>query len=68
MHNLLKDKEPNGIPHPASVRSEQAESIKSDGNASQHRCNDSEMHPNVDPLEEANCSGYAQENYSKAVR
>lgn len=64
MHDLLGDEEPNGVPYPASVRSEQTESVESNGNASKHWGNDSEMHADVDPLEKANRSGYAQEDCS----
>lgn len=67
MHNLLEDEEPNGVPHPASVRSKQAEGVESNGNASKHWGYDSEMHTDVDPLEEANRSGYAQEDCSVAI-
>ena len=64
MHDLLEDEEPDGVPYPASVRSEQAESVESNGNASKHWCYDGEMHADVDPLEKANRSRYAQEDCS----
>ena len=64
VHDLLEDEEPDGVPYPASVRSEQAESVESNGNASKHWSYDSEMHADVDPLEKANRSGYAQEHCS----
>ena len=67
VRNLLEDEEPNGVPYPASVRSEQAESVETNGNASEHWSYDGEMHADVDPLEKANCSGYTQEDCSVAI-
>ena len=67
MHNLLEDEEPNGVPHPASVRSKQAEGVESNGNAPKHRRDDGEVHANIDPLEKAYCSRYAQEDYIMLV-
>ena len=62
MHKLLENEKPNNVPYPASINSEQAESVESNGDTSQHGRYDSEMHTNVDPLEKANCSGHTQED------
>lgn len=62
MDELLENEEPDGIPYPASIHSEQAEGVQSNGDASQHGRDDSEMHANVNPLEETNCSGHTQED------
>jgi hypothetical protein len=58
VHKLLKNEKPNGVSYPASIDSEQAESVEPNGDASQQRRYDSEMHANVNPLEKANCSGH----------
>jgi hypothetical protein len=58
VHELLGHEEPNGIPHPTSGLSEQAEGVKTNSDASHHRDQDGEMHSHIDPFEETESVGY----------
>ena len=60
MYELLDDEEPDGVPHPASVHTKQAEGVESNSDASQHGNDDCEVHANIYPLKKADSSGNTQ--------